>query len=128
MYSSFHLQPLTLKGDLNSMLNFDLTIKMNDGTCVDTSSDPNNCGGCNIKCTAPSREVSRCIDDGCTTPTCREGTTKCDGICLDTQSDDYNCGSCGFACHCYEGDPRCCLYHHTCLGPVPHCREGVCSV
>jgi hypothetical protein len=99
-----------------------------DGICVDTQSDPNNCGGCDIKCTAPPGEVSRCINGGCTIPECREGTTKCDGICVDTQSDDYNCGGCGFACHCYEGDPRCCLYYHNCFGHVPHCRDGVCSV
>ncbi len=45
--------------------------------CVDTSTDPNNCGGCGNSC---------------------NGLSCCNGQCVDTSSDPNNCGVCGGTC------------------------------
>ena len=47
-------------------------------SCVDTSSDINNCGTCGHVCTV--------------------GQACCGGACVDLQLDPYNCGSCGRRC------------------------------
>lgn len=49
------------------------------GSCVDTTSDNNNCGSCNFVCDI--------------------GFTCCDGVCKELFGDDIlNCGECGNAC------------------------------
>jgi hypothetical protein len=82
-----------------------------DGACEETLSDPQNCGGCGIKCAegesckkgmcsggskncGPDRLYAFCdLDDGSTSKIC------CPGIgCVDTASDVRNCGGCGVAC------------------------------
>lgn len=71
-----------------------------DGCEANTQCDPNNCGGCGIKCGAGVE----CIAGNCG---CPNGTTKCGDafcgpgaarVCKDLQQDDQNCGSCGNAC------------------------------
>ncbi len=49
-----------------------------NNTCVDTTSDQNNCGGCSMPCNS---------------------LTCCSSTCVDTMgSDDNNCGGCGVIC------------------------------
>ena len=69
--------------------------------CVDITSDPNNCGGCNTAC----------------------GTASCcAGNCVDTMgTDNANCGGCGVACagtctngQCQTGGGSCTLDKGTC--------------
>jgi len=62
--------------------------------CIDTSSDPENCGGCGTECAVG--EV--CSSGTCTTGGCPSGLTDCDGACVDTTFDPSNCGACGTAC------------------------------
>jgi hypothetical protein len=50
-----------------------------DGVCVDTATDPNNCGGCGGLCLGI------------------EGTC-CESTCANTAGDPKNCGGCGVAC------------------------------
>jgi hypothetical protein len=68
------------------------------GQCIPTSVDPNNCGGCGVKCAAPSV----CTGGGCAS-SCLPGLQACSGSCVDAQNDNANCGSCGHACPSKQG-------------------------
>jgi hypothetical protein len=60
-------------------------------TCVDLTSDYQNCGLCGVTC----GDSMVCVNSLC--DTCPTGTA-CAGKCLDTQSDPNNCGACGVVC------------------------------
>ena len=62
-----------------------------DGSCVDVTSDPANCGSCHHAC--QPGEVCRYGECQC-----GEHGTICNGQCVDTQTDAKNCGSCGHVC------------------------------
>jgi hypothetical protein len=74
-----------------------------NGTCVDTESDPGNCGGCGTTCD-PSKVCSR----GQCNDICTPAQTACPlsggneggpGVfCVNTKTDNANCGACGKAC------------------------------
>ncbi|AKU94821.1 hypothetical protein AKJ09_01485 [Labilithrix luteola] len=70
---------------------------VDDGCEVDPQTDPDNCGGCGIKCDPGVR----CIRGRCG---CAPGTIDCNGQCKDTRSDDNNCGACGYSCADHEVD------------------------
>lgn len=65
-----------------------------NGTCVDTKTDPNNCGGCGSACMGANMV---CGNGMCSTM-CPMGTTQCGKSCVDLKSDDANCSMCGNAC------------------------------
>jgi hypothetical protein len=91
------------------------------GSCVNTQTDPNNCGGCGIPC-AESGGTAGCINGQCCANPCEPlasdlqavccpdgyectngsccpaGQAFCGGTCTDTSSDPNNCGSCGNRC------------------------------
>ncbi len=85
------------------------------GQCVDTQSDPGNCGVCGQLC-APG-ELCQNGACGCSSQSCSGEC--CEGACIDTQTDANNCGSCGNVCHsgqtcqngtcegCPSGQPDC---------------------
>jgi hypothetical protein len=62
-------------------------------SCVDTDTDPANCGGCGAPCA--SGEV--CSAGTCGV-TCLGGSTLCGTSCVDTDTDPANCGGCGAPC------------------------------
>jgi hypothetical protein len=68
--------------------------------CVDTSSDPNNCGKCNLKCTtADPHAVGVSCAKGTCQPVCNSSyPTDCGGVCANLHNDNNNCGSCGTKC------------------------------
>ncbi len=70
------------------------------GACVDTSRDPDHCGGCDSPCTTLGE---KCIEGTCQ---CPEGALICGDGCVDVRLDVNNCGSCGNAC---TGDDVCVL-------------------
>lgn len=79
------------------------------GLCVDTRTDPNNCGGCGFGCAAPNRcggsgipGVCGCTDDGnaCLNKICGDVTNNC--------GQTVSCGTCG------GNRPRCCTESCVC--------------
>jgi len=95
------------------------------GKCVDTTSDPANCGGCSNACTAPTGGTTTCANGQCG-QSCASGQTACGNSCVSTQIDSNNCGSCGHACTngqtCQSGSCQCLLGH---LGDNNNC--GTCG-
>ena len=68
------------------------------GQCVDTNTDPENCGSCGVQCA----EGAGCSEGVCgpSDPGCPPGEQDCamNNICIDLSSDPANCGACGLAC------------------------------
>ncbi len=97
------------------------------GTCIDTSSDPNNCGGCQVVCP----QGTTCSNGTCS---CPSGTTSCNGACVDVSSDPSNCGDCGKVCPsgavCTGGTCGCAdgspYCGQTCCDPGLVCYNGNC--
>jgi hypothetical protein len=73
------------------------------GSCVDTRTDHDNCGGCANTCAAGQAcQNSQCAVTGGTsqgeTPQCTSGQTSCSGDCVNKTTDHDNCGACGNKC------------------------------
>lgn len=64
---------------------------LEDGCEINTSTDPNNCGGCGLECAAGVP----CVDGKCGLD---PGRMLCNGEIIDVRSDNYNCGACGNIC------------------------------
>lgn len=77
-----------------------------NGTCVDTSTDPSNCGTCGQRCLSGGA----CQEGICG---CPPGTTNCGFSCADLSSDPFNCGGCFNVCASF-----------TCMKGVCACQDG----
>jgi len=90
-----------------------------NGSCVDTSTDPSNCGGCSKSCMGTANGQPTCANATCGI-SCNTGYTDCSGACLDTTSNDNDCGQCGKACtggeHCVSSTCQCTGGTHLCSG------------
>jgi Cys-rich repeat protein len=84
-------------------------------TCVDTSSDPQNCGTCGSVCLMGAA----CANGTCMS-TCAAGQTRCGGVCANLLSDSNNCGGCAMAC----GPGRACLMG-VCNATPASCSDGM---
>lgn len=78
--------------------------------CLYVDDDPQNCGGCGVRCLDPAAPF--CSDGRCT---CGGGTV-CAGRCANLEVDHDDCGECGNACplesicyhsECVSGDAGC---------------------
>jgi hypothetical protein len=77
--------------------------------CIPTSEDPNNCGGCGVKCMG--NDV--CSSSGCAS-SCLPGLTACDHRCVDLENDNAHCGDCMTACAVGKG-----CVNKKCIDAVP---------
>src|SRR5690606_1320171 len=82
--------------------------------CALLDQDPENCGGCGARCTAPEHGIPVCVGGACSFA-CADGFTPCGAACTDLLSDPRNCGACGAACQKPDG------------GRV-RCDGGVCRI
>jgi hypothetical protein len=94
--------------------------------CIDTTSDPSNCGGCANNCDSPSaNSYATCSNSTCgyscdsgfeTCPTVI-GTGACDvNSANDYDADAQNCGFCGNSCN-----------NSAIANGVPFCNQGSCD-
>ena len=72
------------------------------GACVDTQTDPANCGACGRGCSL-FQATAACSSGDCTVATCNAGFADCDhnptdGCEVTLATDINNCGACGNAC------------------------------
>lgn len=79
------------------------------GLCVDTASDPQNCGTCGNSC-GPG---GTCVATGCL---CATGATLCGARCADVTRDHESCGACGHACAANER----CVMSACVVSPLYH--------
>ena len=77
-----------------------------DGSCVDTTTNPDHCGQCDRSC--PHAGV--CSGGECVFE-CASGESGCGGACVSLDNDANNCGSCGRSCpwgaSCQSGECVC---------------------
>jgi len=91
------------------------------GTCVDTSTDPANCGSCGNACP----QGATCEGGACIVVDCFPPNEMCGDQCVDTSSDEANCGACGNACAAGETcESGVCTPPPTCSGPEQPCPNG----
>jgi hypothetical protein len=75
----------------------------NGTTCVNTTTSPQNCGGCNDACTGnPANSTATCTNSTCGFE-CVQNYTGCPTsaptACDDLTNDPNNCGACATQCH-----------------------------
>jgi hypothetical protein len=76
-------------------------MKLCSGMCVDTVTDPKNCGGCGKACPDPEGGTATCMSSMCG-GMCAAPKTLCSDGCTDTKVDPNNCGMCGNPCQMTE--------------------------
>jgi hypothetical protein len=69
-----------------------------NGHCIPVSVDPDNCGGCGVKCMA----TEACSAGKCSS-SCLPGLTICDRACVDLNTDNKHCNSCTNSCPSGQG-------------------------
>lgn len=97
------------------------------GVCIDSSSDPEHCGGCGNACAD-----DQVCDGGSCASDCSPGLLACSRQCVDASSDPVNCGRCGEVCDvdgsCVAGDCKdacndaCDDEREVCIGGECECR------
>ncbi len=83
-----------------------------NGICLDTKTDPKNCGACGTVCTG----CQQCAGGACTCPLYQ---SLCNGKCIPTSSDPDNCGACGKTCTVSEvcSGSKCVSVASGCIPP-----------
>ena len=84
-----------------------------DGTCVNPTSDNQNCGTCGNAC--PAGEA--CDGMGTCAATCHAGFLTCEGACSDPMTDDHHCGATS-DCTGANAGVDCTMTDQTCVSGV----------
>lgn len=91
-----------------------------EGSCVDTTTDPDHCGGCGRACSVAG---AACVEGECE---CPAGRIECGGACVDPSSDAANCGACGVSCGalaCIGSECGCAGGRTACFELELQCRD-----
>lgn len=62
-----------------------------NGQCVDTNTNPNHCGTCDVTCPSGACSAGTCV-------VCASGETGCGTQCQNLSTSPLNCGTCGNVC------------------------------
>lgn len=99
-------------------------------SCVDTSTDPLNCGACGMSCDVA--HGGACVDGSCgftAVSPCTQGLTSCGALCVDTMTSAAHCGDCATACDSAGGEVcsngSCAL---ACAGGATECDGGCVNI
>jgi hypothetical protein len=82
----------------------DCDMQYADGCEANFTNDPNNCGGCGMKCPLNANVATdKCTNSACGVATCNAGFADCDGNfangCeINTTTDSNHCGNCQTVC------------------------------
>ncbi len=72
-----------------------------NGCETNTTSDPANCGGCGVTCSAPNATAA-CVNSTCEVASCAPGWADCNGLfsdgCETSLKTLTNCGACNVTC------------------------------
>ncbi len=84
---------------------------VSNGCEINFQTDPNNCGGCGIKCSLPNATAA-CTNGMCTIAACTAGFADCDhnatnGCEVNINGDANNCGGCGSVCKLPNATANC---------------------
>jgi hypothetical protein len=96
-------------------------------SCVDLTSDPNNCSACADACTTTIANAHGiCVNSSCSFA-CDSGYTLCNGACVQYTT-AQNCGSCGHACNGDAGDVCAgSAGSYSCVSGCPSAAPDLCS-
>ncbi|HKA88318.1 MAG TPA: hypothetical protein VKE22_11675 [Haliangiales bacterium] len=89
------------------------------GRCIDTVTDPMNCGRCDNACTG-----SQVCSGGACTASCLPGLSPCGNRCVNLGTDNQNCGTCGHPCGPGEGCAGGSCVPAVILPPPAACQNG----
>jgi hypothetical protein len=82
-----------------------------DGECVDLTSDPDHCGGCNQPCA----DGAACGAGACDADPCPAGLLPCGSQCVEVDNDSAHCGGCSQTCNPGQS----CVLGHCTSGGCP---------
>jgi hypothetical protein len=100
-----------------------------NATCVNTTNDTGNCGGCGLACST-NRATESCTGSKCAITACTAGFADCDhnpanGCEIDTNTNVANCGGCGLPCNMTGGVEGC--VNGKCTNPVCNAPMADCD-
>ncbi len=92
-----------------------------DGSCIDTTSNPEHCGSCANNCKVANASGSTCSNSTCSYK-CDSNYGNCDGDWTNGCEENLlssatNCGACGATCKGHTG------YSPTCNGGICSCEQ-----
>ena len=87
------------------------------GACINTQTDPKNCGGCGVACGS----TQQCVNGACSCSALGATFIACGAACVDDATDEANCGACAKTC---AAGTSCQAAMCACDAPLAACPSG----